>query len=269
MSIITPTLNAARYLETALRSVEEQDYPRIEHIVVDGGSVDDTLSVVSNFPMVRVLQEPGSTMYGAINAGIRASQGDLLAYLNADDLLVPGAVRTVVGFLAAHQDVDMVYGDIEVIDETGRRLFRQRAPRFNAKLYVLMPWSVIPQPATFWRRDVHAKAGLFNPGLRYAGDFEFFARVAVAGCTIRHIRVVVAQFRRHAGSLSMRGKESLGREMEEIRSALGVSEGIGTRLLRWSYGIYTRVLLNPSKVLVRGRQAIRELVRYAYPSSDR
>jgi glycosyltransferase involved in cell wall biosynthesis len=120
VSIITPSLNAVRFIGDTLDSVRAQDYPNIEHVVVDGGSEDGTVDLLRRAPGVVWTSRKDAGMYDAINSGLRMARGEIVAYQNADDRYVtPDAVSTAVRYLRDHPDTDVVYGDFRYIDEVG------------------------------------------------------------------------------------------------------------------------------------------------------
>src|SRR5262249_13349320 len=116
ISIVTPTLNAARWLPACLASLEAQGYPAMEHIGVDGGSHDATREIARTSSGVVLLERPGSNQANAINQGFRAASGDILAWLNADDEYTPGALERVGALFESRPDLDAVYGDCDVVD---------------------------------------------------------------------------------------------------------------------------------------------------------
>src|SRR5215211_7820563 len=113
ISIVTPSYNQARFVEETLRSVASQDYPRVEHIVVDGGSTDGSVEIIRWYEgtLRSWVSEPDRGQSHAINKGLAQAQGDVLTWLNSDDTLLPGALAAVGNFFAQHPDIDLVYGD--------------------------------------------------------------------------------------------------------------------------------------------------------------
>src|SRR3990170_4694541 len=122
VSVVTPSLNQAQYLEAAIVSVLEQDYAHIEYLVIDGGSSDGSLEIIQRYAgrLNSWVSEPDTGQTDAINKGFARTSGEVMAYLNSDDLLRPGAIREAVGYFEAHPEVGMVYGDVDYIDETGQ-----------------------------------------------------------------------------------------------------------------------------------------------------
>lgn len=178
VSIVTPTLNQGRFIEQTIRSVKSQSYPGVEHIVVDGGSTDETLDILRQYEgsyNLRWLSEPDRGMYDAINKGMRLATGEVLAYLNSDDLYFPWTLAVVADHFRRHPETDLVYGDVLGIHErTGRQDIRfQPAFRYD---FLLRAGSLV-QPGVFWRRTVAEAAGEFDLSLRLAGDLDYWLRI--------------------------------------------------------------------------------------------
>ena len=206
VSIVTPALNAVRFIPETLASVRDQDYPRIEHVVVDGGSEDGTVELLRRAPGLVWTSGKDAGMYDAINAGLRMARGEIVAYQNADDRYVrPDAVSSAVRHLLDHPETDVVYGDFRYIDEEGRPVpgGDRRSPRFDRRL--LLRYNFIPPHCTFLRARVVKEDGLWlDPTLRYPGDWDWFVRMALAGKTFAHLDKVLSEFRLHPRSQTAR-----------------------------------------------------------------
>jgi glycosyltransferase involved in cell wall biosynthesis len=177
ISVVTPTLNQAAFIEATIRSVLDQGYPALDYVVIDGGSADGTQAILQRYSSrLRWVSEPDRGQADAINKGLRMAKGDILAYLNSDDLYLPGTLAQVAGYLAAHPEAGWVYGDCRLIDEGGETIGRLRAPAFDLNRMILRG-EYLPQPATFWRRSAAAVAGEFNVALRYSMDYDYFIRL--------------------------------------------------------------------------------------------
>lgn len=124
VSIVTPSYNQARYLETTLRSVLDQNYPAIEYLVADGGSTDGSVEVLQRYTdrLAWWVSEPDRGQTDALNKGFARARGEILAWLNSDDTYEPGAIAAAVAYLTAHPEIGMVYADTHFIDENGRPL---------------------------------------------------------------------------------------------------------------------------------------------------
>lgn len=200
VSVVTPILNARRFLPDLLASLRAQDHPRIEHVVVDGGSTDGTLDLLAATPDLVWVSGPDGGMYDAINRGFALAQGDIVAYQNADDRYCePDAVSRAVAFLQEHPDVDVVYGDFRLIDEAGRELRIVRSRPFSRR--ALLRHNYIAPHTAFVRRRVLSEAEIWlDARAQFAGDWDWFVRMALAGRTLAYQPGVVAEFRTHAHS---------------------------------------------------------------------
>ena len=185
ISILTPSFNQERYIGETIASVASQDYRPFEHIVVDGASTDGTLDVLrahEHLPHLRWLSEPDSGQTEAINKGIRLSKGEIIAYLNADDVYRPGALRAVREAFAADPACGLVMGDCDEIDGSSKVTGIYRA-RLSRPEDLLHHWAwgsrfCIPQPAVFLRRSLIDQAGFFDETLDMAMDYEMWLRLA-------------------------------------------------------------------------------------------
>jgi glycosyltransferase involved in cell wall biosynthesis len=253
VSIITPTLNSGAFLDETLRSVASQTYGLefIEHIVVDGGSTDETETIVKRYPHVRFYRKSKQGMYEAINFGLRRANGSFLAYLNSDDLYFVDTVERAVGAFERHPEADLVFGDWQIIDDKGACLYTYRFPSFSWRLFVVMDWSSIPQPTTFWRRAVHAKVGYFDGSYKMAGDFDFFVRVG-RRLKIIHTKAVMAQGRIHLASLTATRPDVNRSEVARIHATYGVDR----KPKRWMLKLLSEVRIKGKNPLLMIRKAL-------------
>jgi glycosyltransferase involved in cell wall biosynthesis len=232
VSIVTPTFNSARYLRQTLECVARQSYRSIEHIVIDGGSTDETLLIVKEFPSIRWISEPDNGMYDAINKGLRMTSGSICAYLNADDLYFPDTIERVVKCFHLFPVIDLIFGHCQYIDQDGRELFTRRYPEFNWTLFAVLDGSTIPQQTSFWRRSVLESAGFFDTSFKMAGDFEFFMRVG-RQCAVRRLGgSPLAQFRFHPDMQTINRKALNEAEIERIHKLYAVNPHWAVPLLR-------------------------------------
>jgi glycosyltransferase involved in cell wall biosynthesis len=180
VSVVVPCKNDVHYLEGALQSILSQDYPHIECIVVDGGSIDGTIELLKRYgERIRWLSESDNGAFDAINRGWKLSQGEILAWLNADDLWEPGAVSAAVGIFERQQDVDVVYGIARLVDEQGRFLGDLVPGTWNLEYALYHCDHIIYQPASFMRRRIIEKVGWLYPA--WCHDHDLWLRIARAG----------------------------------------------------------------------------------------
>lgn len=209
MSILTPSFQQGRFLPDCLRSVATQTYPRIEHVVYDGGSTDGSLEVLAAAGEgVRWTSEPDRGQADAVNKAYAASTGEIVGWLNSDDgFFSIDAVTQVVEAFERNPDADVVYGDTAVVDETGLILRHARARWSMTGVLPLI--SPISQPSTFFRRSALGPDELpLRVDLQRRLDYELFLRLRSRGARFVHLPVVVAVDRDHAAR-KVRGTEDL------------------------------------------------------------
>lgn len=200
-SIVTPSLNQGAYIQRNLESVSEQNDVTVEHLVIDGLSTDATMEIVSSFKSnhdLRWISEKDKGQTDAINKGLRLCNGKILAYLNSDDCLYAGNVLKQVKSIMDSTGVDILYGDVEVID--GRDIHTGYIRGRPFKFERMIKSNYIPQPATFFRASVVEKIGYFREELRYAMDLEYWLRAASYGLRLHYDPLVISCFREHEAS---------------------------------------------------------------------
>lgn len=202
VSIVTPCLDGRPFLEDAIQSVLRQTYPRVEHVIVDGGSTDGTLEILARYPRLRWRSEPDGGQADAVNKGIGLARGEILGWLNADDLYESDAVAAAVAALEREPEVDLVYGTCRAVDAAGRTLHVTRSgPLDRARL--LTSDLPLPQPAIFFRRRLVNRIGLLDPALHLALDFDYWIRAARHGACA-YVPAIRATMRHHSGTKSAR-----------------------------------------------------------------
>lgn len=250
VSVITPTLNQARYVTHAIESVRAQSYPAVEHIVVDGGSTDGTIEILrreGDAGAIRWVSEADDGMYEAVNKGLAMASGDVLAYLNSDDAYLPWAIEVVVRTFRARPDVDLLFGDgIKLNESTGAQRLRLFTPFDRISL---ANHESVMQPAVFWRRRLVERIGGFDAGMRYVADLDYWLRAAGAGARIAHVNEVLAVERNHAGRLSVAQSAAMGAEAQVMRARHAGPHGgpearqrAIARDVRWQRWIWLRFL---------------------------
>jgi len=182
VSIVTASYNSAKYIEQAIRSVAVQDYPHIEHIVVDGGSSDGTLEILQRYNgRVDWISEPDSGQSDALNKGWLRARGQVLGWLDADNVYEPTAVREAVEVLMRDQAAGMVYAGVRDVDEAGRVVREYMPPEFTLRGFLLFhEFNFIPPSSVFMRRETLERAGSLDMELHYTMDFDLWLRMGLA-----------------------------------------------------------------------------------------
>ncbi len=216
VSIVTPSYNQARYLETAIRSVLEQDYPDIEYILVDGGSSDGSLEVIRRYSerLAWWVSEPDKGQTDAINKGFARANGEILAWLNSDDTYQPGAVAEAVEFLRSRPEVGLVYGDANFIDQDGRLIGRFPAAQTDYRR-LRRGYVHIPQQSAFFRADLWKKVGPLDSSFYFAMDYDLWVRLA-ALAPIQYVPRTWANFRLHSHGKTVAADERCWPEMLRV-----------------------------------------------------
>lgn len=195
VTIVTPSFNQGAYIEATIRSVLEQGYPRIEYLVIDGGSTDGTLEVLARQTgRVRWISEPDAGQGDAIRKGFGMAAGQILAWLNADDVYLPGTVSRAVSSLRQAPDAAFTYGDAEFIDGSGAVLGPCEQVRPFSLEALIDELDFVPQPTTFFRREPYFAVGGLDPSLNYCFDYDLWIRMAKQG-RVLFIPGVQAQLR--------------------------------------------------------------------------
>ncbi|MBX2883431.1 MAG: glycosyltransferase [Granulosicoccus sp.] len=205
ISVITPTYNRANYLLKSIDSVLNQSPQIIEHLVVDDGSTDDTSSLAKTIadPRFRYIRKPHSGAPATRNAGIEAAHGRYILWLDSDDELKPGILEHYIHEITQFAEVDIFYGDLEMVDETGKKsvLAFQNYYQKTDLLSHLIRGTIIPNPGTLVRKSLYSKHGLYDLRFRRAHDFEFWSR-ALADASIKHCGVNCCRYRWHRENMS-------------------------------------------------------------------
>ncbi len=201
VSVVVPCLNRAHYLKPTIDSVFGQDYGNVECIVVDGGSTDGTLDILKSYgDRITWISEPDEGHADAINKGWRMSRGDILTWLNADDLLVvPDAIGNVVKWFERDPAADVVYGDFAGLSPEGDVTSGVIRPReWSLEYAVRYCVPIIMQPASFMRRSILETVGWLDMAFQNGKDHELWLRIGLAG-TISYIPAHIAYVRRDEG----------------------------------------------------------------------
>jgi glycosyltransferase involved in cell wall biosynthesis len=237
---VTPSYNQAPFLETAIRSVLMQDYPNFEYLILDGGSTDGSLEIIRRYQpwLAYFTSGPDGGQTAAINQGFARATGDILAWLNADDAYLPGAVTRAVAALAAAPEVVLAHGRCVFIDEDGAE---SKIPDVPVKpqpslAELINDQSVVWQPATFFRQQALKSVGPLNETLYYSMDFDLMLRLRQKGAFAFQDEAPVALFREQALAKTFALPLAMIAERYQVSRAFGgdgVSAALHTLQFRW------------------------------------
>ncbi len=256
ISVVTISMNQGQFLQYAVDSVLSQQGTDLEYVVVDAGSTDRSREYLKSLldPRLRLIFEADGGPADGLNKGVRSTKGDVVGYLNADDVYLAGALQAVVDIFDQEPDIDVVYGDGWIIDGEGRALRHFESTPWGLRRYLRGGVNVLQQ-STFFRRSVFDRTAGFNTSNATCWDGELLVDLALAGARFRHVRADWSAFRLHpdgisgSGRLEMRYREDrqrfvarvMGRESGVLDAALGYAAR-GAKILR-SPGYASRRLL--------------------------
>jgi glycosyltransferase involved in cell wall biosynthesis len=217
VSVITPSYQQGRYLEETIRSVLDQDYPRVEYMVIDGASSDNTLRTLKRYDdkLAYWCSEPDRGQTDALNKGFARANGKILAWINSDDTYNPGAISQAVAYLNEHPEVGVVYSDLNFINENSQII--GKFPAAQTDLARLRRGYVhIPQPATFFRAEYWHQVGPLDASFFFAMDYDLWVRLA--GVTrLQYLPGPVwANFRMHSDAKTINADERCWPEMLRV-----------------------------------------------------
>lgn len=177
VSVVTPSYNQAQYLEQTMRSVLDQDYPHIEYFVMDGGSTDGSLEIIQKHAsrLAGWVSEKDKGQADAVNKGFARANGEIIGWLNSDDIYYPGAITGAVNAFKEHPEASIVFSDVNSIDSQGQPF--NRMVFGDWKLKDLMSFNIISQPGVFMRRAVLEEAGYLGLDFHYLLDVELWLRM--------------------------------------------------------------------------------------------
>lgn len=215
ISIVTPSYNQGQFIERTLQSVANQTGAEIEHVVFDGGSTDNTVDVLKAFePPVRWVSKKDKGQTDAVNQGIRATDGEIIGWLNSDDIYYPGAIARVVQYFQDHPEVDVVYGMADHIDLVDHAFETYPSAPWN--LEQLKETCFICQPALFFRRRVVEQYGLLDESLNYCMDYEYWLRLGKAGVRFAYLEEKLAGSRLYADNKTLGARVMVHSEINDM-----------------------------------------------------
>ncbi|MEP6606881.1 MAG: glycosyltransferase family 2 protein [Nitrosospira sp.] len=213
---MTPSFNQVQFVGHTIQSVLNQQYPNLEYIVIDGASSDGSQQVIAQVEehLTHWISEADKGQTEAINKGFRLTTGEIMGYLNSDDLLLPGALNTVADYFSRRPDIDVIYGHRILIDEHGKAIGRWILPPHTSLAYA---WAdFVPQETMFWRRSIWDQVGgQLDESFRFAMDWDLIARFSSIGARFYRMPRYLAAFRVHAKQKTSMEMETVGADESE------------------------------------------------------
>lgn len=222
ISIVTPNYNLGAFLEHTITSVLNQNYPNLEYIIIDGGSTDNSLEIIDKYKehLHYYVSEPDGGMYDAIQKGMDQSSGDILTYLNSDDILLPDSLKSIARIFTDLPQIEWVQGSSVVVNEAGHIVSVGHTNRSSIFDYMKPDMRWIGQAGTFWKRSLWNRAGRFvDKNLKLAGDFELWNRFFDHG-KLYTAENLLSGFRFRAGQLH----GEFDNYMKEVNTVLSKKE---------------------------------------------
>lgn len=236
-SIVTISFNQARFVEQAICSVLNQDYPEIEYIVVDPGSTDGSREIIERYSdrIDKIIFEPDEGPADGLNKGFARASGDVFGFLNSDDMLESGALSGAARYFEIHTDVDVVSGHSWIIDAEGRKMRRFYSDKFSLRMAAYGA-CILVQQSTFFRSEIFRRVGGFNVDNRLAWDGELYVDMALAGARFALVSEFWSRFRVHEEGITGSGKL---RPFHQSHRERMFSKIMGRKPNRWDYLLAT------------------------------
>lgn len=257
-SIVIAVFNGEKYIQETINSIKNQTYQNYEIILIDGNSTDTTMEIVSKNKSFfsKIVSEPDSGMYDAINKGFSFATGTHYCYINADDILKSYALEKVAEVFKKNKS-DLVFGDVEYIDEKSQFIYAMKGKKLSKKGVAYIRRVPFAQQSSFWSSEIYNKLGGFDSTLKYVADSKFLLNLYLDSTTkITHIPIVLGVFRLHATSFSIGSSIKMKNEsklMLESLDKLKINKFMKFYYEFWTKtinlsGIYNRMIYTGEKL---------------------
>ena len=215
ISIVTPSLNQGRFIERTIRSVLQQDVPELEYWIVDGGSDDQTIEILQRYDSRLLwMSEPDDGQAAAVNKGIDKSAGEIIGWLNSDDIYYPGALHRVLDLFTGEPEMSVIYGDANHIDESDEVIGPYETEAWSPER--LKEVCFLCQPAVFFRRNLIERYGKLDEALDFCMDYEFWLRLASGGESFHYLPRLLAGSRLYPENKTLATRVSVHAEINDM-----------------------------------------------------
>ena len=215
VSFVTPSFNTLKYIKDTISSIHNQSYPNLQHIIMDGGSNDGTVEYVNSLKEIVFISEKDKGQSNAINKAFDLCEGEIIGWLNSDDISNPGAIDYVVKYFDAHPEIEYIHSDVNVIDEEGQVIGRSIGEELTLEKILFK--NPVKQPALFMRKSLLEKLGRLREDLHFVMDMEFWLRIVVNNIKGAYISdQVFANFRVMPGTKTVEAGPSFLQEWKQV-----------------------------------------------------
>jgi glycosyltransferase involved in cell wall biosynthesis len=261
VSVVTPSFNQGKYLEDTIQSVLAQDYPSLEYLIVDGGSTDTSVDIIQKHSadLAWWVSEPDEGQASAINKGMAQSKGEIVAWLNSDDLYFPGAVKSAVDMMLAEPQIGMVYGNAVTIDEKGRPIRELIFP--NWKLEDLIQFRIICQPSVFMRRSSYEKVSGLDLSYHFMLDHHLWIRIARQS-HIKHVAEIWSAARHHMAAKNVSHSSGFGTESLRLLEWMETEPDLAAKIAQNKGGVFAGAYRLNGRYLLDGGEYANSLKAY-------
>jgi glycosyltransferase involved in cell wall biosynthesis len=232
VSIITPVFNGAEYMDELIQGVLNQSYPKIEHLIIDDGSQDEgaTISILKKYPHLRWWSRENKGQYPTMNEGLLEAKGEIVCFISADDLISQDAVKSVLKYLSSHSELDGVFGVTRFVDQAGHSMAHP-IPFQKAPISFVPYFAHIPHCSLYIKKSSLLQAQLlFDPSLKYVGDYDWMIRISRSGLKIGRINYELSRVRIHENQTSLKNRTASFAEKQKVLD--------DRRINRFSYSFF-------------------------------
>jgi glycosyltransferase involved in cell wall biosynthesis len=261
VTVITPSFNQAEYLEGTIQSVLSQGYPNLEYLIVDGGSTDGSQAIIQKYAsrLAGWICEPDRGQADGVNKGLALAHGDIIGWVNSDDLYLPGAIQGALEAFQAHPEAGMVYSNVRAIDGQGRTTNLMRYGDWG--LEDLMTFHIIGQPGVLMHHEALKKAGYLDLNYHYMLDHHLWLRLAQVAPMV-HVDSVWAAGRFHEAAKNVAQAARFGQEAYAIAEWMKAQPSLASRYARLEKRIWAGAHRMNARYLLDGGQPKAALQAY-------
>ena len=219
ISVITASYNMGHYIEQCFQGVIFQNYHNFEHIVIDGGSTDETITLLKKYEHIKWISESDNGLSNAFNKGLQIATGDIIGWCSADDYYLPGTFHLVNKLMYEDSSIDVLYGDYRQIDAYGIPQCIRREIDFDIFVLKYLHMNYIAPPAAFWKKKINDAGLLFDETLHFSMDYDFWIKVSQAGYRFSHAPVLFTDFRKHCNAKSSNPQQKNEHELIVVNNS--------------------------------------------------